>query len=194
MQAHHPNPTLRVLLVEDDEDDYIIARDLFAEFRGGQIQLDWMKNFSTGLDAMTRNQHDICLIDYRLGAHNGIELLKAAVEHNCHSPIILLTGQGEHEVDLEAMKAGAADYLIKGRLDAGMLERSIRYALERKKASDKSAVEQARLAAFGEDIGLALTRRDSLDAILHRCASAMSHYLDAALARIWIYDAEDGSL
>ena len=194
MQAHHPNPTLRVLLVEDDEDDYIIARDLFAEFRGGQIQLDWMKNFSTGLDAMTRNQHDICLIDYRLGAHNGIELLKAAVEHNCHSPIILLTGQGEHEVDLEAMKAGAADYLIKGRLDAGMLERSIRYALERKKASDKSAVEQARLAAFGEDIGLALTRRDSLDAILHRCASAMSHYLDAAMARIWIYDAEDGSL
>lgn len=188
------NSTLRILLVEDDEDDYIITRDLFAEFRTGQHEVDWMKNFPTGLEAMTRNQHDICLVDYRLGAHNGIELLKAAGEQGCQSPIILLTGQGEHEIDLEAMKAGAADYLVKGRLDASILERSIRYAVERKRAAERAAVEQSRLAAFGEEIGLALTRGDSLDSILHRCSSALAHYLDVALARIWIHDPEDGTL
>ena len=80
---------------------------------------------------MLRNQHDVCLVDYRLGAETGIDLLRAALERGCQAPIILLTGQGEHEIDLEAMKAGAADYLVKGRLDAGLLERSIRYAIER---------------------------------------------------------------
>src|SRR5207244_2436622 len=112
------------------------------------------------------------------------ELLRAALERGCKAPIILLTGQGEREIDVEAMKAGASDYLVKGRLDAGALERSIRYAIERKRASGLAASEQARLAAFGEDVGLALTRRDSLDSILHRCATAMVHYLHAAQARI----------
>ena len=71
MQAA-PEP-LKVLIVEDDEDDFILARDLFSEFSGPRAQLDWMKNFSTGLEAMARNQHDICLVDYRLGAQNGVE-------------------------------------------------------------------------------------------------------------------------
>ena len=183
-----------MLLVEDDEDDYILARELFADFRGQRVQVEWMKNFSTGLEAMIHNQHEVCLVDYRLGAQNGIELLRTAQEKGCKSPIILLTGQGEHEVDLEAMKAGAADYLVKGRLDSGLLERSIRYALERKRAADRATSEQARLAAFGEDIGLALTRRDALDTTLHRCSTALVHYLHAALARIWIFEEEKKQL
>jgi len=185
---------IKVLLVEDDEDDYVLASDLFSEFRGQGVQVEWKKSFALGLEAMARNQHDICLVDYRLGAHNGIELLRAAAERGCRAPVILLTGQGEHEIDMEAMKAGAADYLVKGRLDSGLLERSIRYAIERKRAVDMAASEQARLAAFGEDIGLALTRRDSLETILHRCATAIVHYLHAALTRIWIYDSVENKL
>ena len=190
----HPVEPLRVLLIEDDEDDYILARELFSEFKGQRVQLDWMKNYSTGLDAITRNQHDVCLVDYRLGAQNGVELLRTALDRGCKAPIILLTGQGEHHIDLEAMKAGAADYLVKGKLDSGLLERSMRYAVERKRAADRAVSEQARLAAFGEDIGLALTRRDSLDTILHRCATAMVHYLHASLSRIWIYEPDEKNL
>ncbi|MFM1769266.1 MAG: hypothetical protein RJA22_1795 [Verrucomicrobiota bacterium] len=186
-----PGQPLRVLLVEDDEDDFILAKELFSEIRGHRFQLDWKSTFASGLEAMVRNEHDICLSDYRLGPATGIDLLRQAIEQGCRAPIILLTGQGEREIDLEAMKAGAADYLVKSRLDAGLLERSIRYALERKRANDLAASEQARLAAFGEDIGLALTRRDSLDAILQRCAGAMVQYLHAALARIWIFDPEE---
>jgi PAS domain S-box-containing protein len=192
VQIAPPGECLKVLLVEDDEDDFILTRDLFSEFGGQRVQIDWMKTFSAGLEAMSRNQHDICLVDYRLGAQNGIELLRAAMERGCRAPIILLTGQGEHEIDLEAMKAGAADYLVKGRLDSGLLERSIRYAIERKRASEGAASDQARLAAFGEEVGLALTRRDSLETILSRCSAAMVQYLHAALAQIWIYQrAED---
>ena len=185
---------VRVLLVEDDEDDYILARGLFAEMKGHRFQLEWFKSYQLGLEAMARNQHDICLLDYRLGPKNGIELLRAALERGCQAPIILLTGLGEHQVDIEAMKAGAADYLVKSGLQADALERSIRYALERKRAAAVAAFEQANLAAFGADVGLALTRPDSLSVILYRCADSMVRYLNVHLAQIWILDPRDKML
>ena len=104
MQKEYSSEPLKVLLVEDDEDDYFLAREYFAEFKGRRVQLDWMNTFASGLEAITRNQHQVCLVDYRLGAHNGIELLRTAIERGCKAPIILLTGQGEHQIDLEAMK------------------------------------------------------------------------------------------
>src|SRR5260370_20882818 len=179
---------VKVLLVEDDEDDFVLAQDLFSEMPGQRFALDWERSFDAGLKAMTLNQHDVCLVDYRLGARNGVDLLRAAIEGGCQSPIILLTGAGEHEVDVEAMQAGAADYLVKAQLQSNSLERSIRYALQRKRAAAVAAFEQARLAAFGAEIGLALTRRDSLKAILDRCAKAMAQYLNAGLAQILSFD------
>jgi PAS domain S-box-containing protein len=179
------------LLVEDDEDDYILTRGLFGEMKGSRFQVEWFKSYQLGLEAMLRNQHDVCLLDYRLGAKNGIELLSDAVQRGCQAPIILLTGLGEHEVDVQAMKAGAADYLVKAHLQADALERAIRYALERKRAAASAAFEQASLAAFGAEVGLALTRRDSLADILSQCAELMVRYLNVHRAQIWILDPAD---
>jgi two-component system, cell cycle sensor histidine kinase and response regulator CckA len=182
------NVLIKILLVEDDEDDFIIARELLSEIKGQRFALDWAKTFEEGLKQMPRNQHEVVLVDYRLGARNGVELLRLALDAGCQAPIILLTGSGEHEIDLEAMQAGAADYLVKAQLQAYALERSIRYALQRKRAAALAAFEQARLAAFGADVGLALTRRDSLPGILQHCAQAMVQYLNAALAQISVFD------
>ena len=132
--------SIRVLLVEDDEDDFLITRDLLSEIVGKRFLLNWAKTFETGLEAMVRNQHDVALVDYRLGAHNGVELLRAALEGGCQSPIILLTGLTEHQTDMEAMQAGAADYLVKDRLESRTLERSIRYALQRQRARSEERV------------------------------------------------------
>ena len=180
--------TIKVLLVEDDEDDYIITRDLLAEIRGKQFRLEWAKTYDQGLELMARNQHDVCLLDYRLGPHNGVELLRAAIERGCESPVILLTTSDHQEIDVEAMEAGASDYMVKGRLEATWLERSIRYAVQRKRAASLAAFEQARLAAFGAEVGLALTRRGSLAAILGSCAKAMAQFLNAELAQIFTFD------
>lgn len=117
-----------------------------------------------------------------------------AMASGCQSPVILLTGMGEHQVDLAAMKAGAADYLVKSRLDANQLERSIRFAIERKRLAAGAAFDQARLAAFGADVGLALTRSASLEQILGDCAKAMVQYLNGALAQIWVFDTAKNSL
>ncbi|PSB56959.1 histidine kinase [Chroococcidiopsis cubana SAG 39.79] len=122
---------VKVLLVDDDEDDYVLTRDWLAAAQGTTFDLDWVSSYDEAIATIAQCQHDIYLLDYRLGDRNGLELLQAAVAEGCAAPIILLTGKGDREIDIEAMKAGAADYLEKTQLSAPLLERSIRYALER---------------------------------------------------------------
>ncbi|MBI5042544.1 MAG: diguanylate cyclase, partial [Nitrospirae bacterium] len=128
---------IKILLVEDDEDDYVITRDMLSEIGGASYILDWTPTYNTAFEAIKENKHDVYLFDYRLGEHSGLELLREIVKSGSKAPVIMLTGQGDHEVDIEAMRSGAADYLIKGKIDASALEHSIRYAIERKKAEER---------------------------------------------------------
>lgn len=125
------NHPIKVLLVDDDEDCYIITRDLLSEIEGEKYDLEWLSAYDPALEVIGSHNHDVYLLDYRLGERNGLELLKEALENGCKSPIIILTGQNDHGVDIEALKAGAADYLLKDRIDVAALERSIRYSIER---------------------------------------------------------------
>lgn len=127
---------IRVLLVDDDEDEYIITRRIISEIVGRQHLLDWAPTYEQGLSMIEEGRHDIYLIDYRLDLKDGLELLREAIELGCSQPLILLTGHEDREVDLRAMKLGAWDYLIKGKIDAPVLERAIRYTLEHKKVLD----------------------------------------------------------
>src|SRR5262245_7631967 len=140
---------LRVLLIDDDEDSLIITRGLLSQVEGTVFNLEWASSYEAGLEALRKNGHDACLLDYNLGARNGLEVLQQAVADGCRVPIIMLTGQDDHEVDMQAMKAGAADYLIKDALDTTRLERSIRYAVERQQlleALEKRAEDLRRSA------------------------------------------------
>lgn len=150
--------TLRILLVEDDEDDYILTRELIREFRWSTPVLDWESDFARALDAMVAAAYDVYLLDYRLGIHSGLDLLQAAVDRGCKAPIILLTGQGDHEVDLQAMEAGAADYLVKGKLEASALERAIRYAIQQRRMMAELAETRMRLAESRENERLHMAR------------------------------------
>ncbi|BAZ49715.1 multi-sensor hybrid histidine kinase [Nostoc sp. NIES-4103] len=153
---------IRVLLVDDDEDDYVLTSHWFGEFQVANCELSWVDNYAAAKVAMALHNHDIYLVDYRLGIYNGLELLREAIAQGCSAPIILLTGQGDREIDLEAMRAGAADYLEKSQLTAPLLERSIRYAIERKQTEQKIR-EQAALLDVATD---AIFVRDFDDQIL----------------------------
>ncbi|MDX1547704.1 MAG: response regulator [Rhodothermales bacterium] len=131
------NELLHLLLVEDDEDDFFIARRLLERAATIEAELDWVTTYEEGLDGLCTQRYDVALVDYRLGARNGLELLREAVATGCETPVILLTGQGDREVDLQAMVAGASDYLVKWEFDVQLLERSIRYAVERKRADER---------------------------------------------------------
>ena len=122
--------TIKVLLIEDDEDDYILTRELLAEVKGGRYALDWASSYEEGLKVAGLREHQVCLVDYRLGELSGVQLIREAREFGLTTPMILLTGQGCHDVDVEAIEAGATDYLIKDETHASRLERTIRYAVE----------------------------------------------------------------
>jgi signal transduction histidine kinase len=126
----------RVLLIEDDEDDYRLVKDLLAETGRESYTIDWESSYDRGLDALCGDHYDVLLLDYRLGARTGLELLRDAAEKGCAAPVIFLTGQGDYDVDVEAMKGGAVDFLVKAEISARLLERSIRYAIERKRTQD----------------------------------------------------------
>src|SRR5829696_10498107 len=96
---------VKVLLIDDDEEDYILTRYIFDEFKDNQFTLDWVENFDDGLRAFGENRYDIYLVDYRLGERTGLELLHAAIIAGCTAPIILLTGQDDKEIDFQAMQA-----------------------------------------------------------------------------------------
>ena len=136
--AHTDSRTVRVLVVDDDEDDYLITRQLLSGIDGQKFDLDWVSTYHAGLEAIAGDQHDVYLLDYRLGDRDGLELLREALGNGAHGPMILMTGLADHDhdVDVEAMRAGAMDYLVKGRIDSALLERSIRYALKRKQAEE----------------------------------------------------------
>lgn len=121
---------LRVLLVDDDEEDYFIARDLFEDIEHFDAEVEWIDTYEGAIEAFSEERHDVYFLDYHLGARDGLELLQDAISLGVTRPIIMLTGQGGRDVDLEAMKLGAYDYLIKGRITPAQLERSIRYALQ----------------------------------------------------------------
>lgn len=125
----------RVLLIEDDPDDYVILRDSLRDIDKSRYALTWAATFEDGLQEVRRDSHhDVCLLDYRLGAHDGLEILHEAGRTDWPVPVIFLTGQGEYDVDVRAMRAGASDYLVKEDITPDLLERSIRYAVEKARA------------------------------------------------------------
>ena len=150
------NRAVRILLVEDDEDDFVLTRDLLADCRRTSFALDWLPSFDDARAAIDRKEHDLYLIDYRLGQHDGLELLRHARASRVTAPLILLTGQDDGDIDLAAMKEGAADYLVKGQIDAPLLERSIRYALEQNRTlrALRESEERYALSARGANDGL----------------------------------------
>ena len=146
----------RILLIEDDEDDYIITRDLLEDIRDGHYALTWAPTFEAGQGALASGDFEVCLVDYHVGHRTGLELIEAARAHGCLVPLILLTGVAQRDVDMAAMRAGAADFLEKGQLTPVLLERAIRYAINQSRSRcallEKSALLRTTLEYTGAGI------------------------------------------
>ena len=142
------NARIRVLLIEDDEDDYILVRNMLSNATSTKYDLEWVPSYDAALEAIDTGCHDAYLLDYYLGERNGLELLREIGSRCITAPVILLTGQGDYEIDVEAMRLGAADYLIKGQLNSSLLERSIRYAITQKMTEEKLRQSQ-KMEAIG---------------------------------------------
>ena len=123
--------TIRVAIVEDDEDDFIIIKDYIDEITGCNFVVDWHNDYEAAIKAIKNKQYHIYFVDYFLWEKTGLDLLDEIEALKCNDPIVLLTGLGNRSIDIKAMEKGATDYLIKSDLNTEKLERCIRYALER---------------------------------------------------------------
>ena len=123
---------MKLLLVEDDEDDYVLTQGLLEDIIAGEYSLTWASTPQEARKHFARNNHDLCMMDYRLGSEDGLSLLREAPKLGFKGPIIMLTGQDNKQLDQEALNAGAEDYLVKSQLNAQGLARAIRYALTRR--------------------------------------------------------------
>lgn len=125
------NKPIRVLLVEDDEEDYLLIRNFLSRIDGQKYALNWVNNYDDGLTALKQHKHDVSIIDYLVGDKNTLDILQEETVKKSNVPIIMITGQGDREVDLLSMQAGASDFLTKDDITPSLLDRTIRHALER---------------------------------------------------------------
>jgi PAS domain S-box-containing protein len=125
---------LNILLVEDDEDDSVLLTSLLREIPGTRYTLRWEKDFNAALARLAEEKFDAVLVDFRLGERNGLEFIQEGLRRQITAAMILLTGQSEQTLDIDALGAGASDFLRKSHLNPDLLERSIRYSVYRKRS------------------------------------------------------------
>jgi PAS domain S-box-containing protein len=138
--------SIRVLLLDDDEDDFVLIRDLLASAKSATFQVSWVPGYAQALDQLSEKEFDVVLADFRLGEYDGLQFFEAMRAKGYRQPQILLTGFGDLSLDQRALLSGASDYLVKDELTSDLLERSIRYSLRH--AQDLDAIRDLFQATF----------------------------------------------
>lgn len=149
---------IRLLLIEDDAEDAARLRELLGAARLASYALDWASSSQEGIERLRRNEHDVCLLDAFMVAADGWDVLHDLERNGCQVPVVILAGEGGTEVALTAMRAGAMDTLDKGALTPELLERVIRYAIQRCQAelALRASEERFRTIIGGINDGLVL--------------------------------------
>ncbi|WP_125720400.1 response regulator [Pseudoalteromonas rubra] len=123
---------VKLLLVEDDEDDYILALDYLQQIPNYQFEVTWLSELDEVLQALESDQFDLCLLDHQLGGHTGLTILEAAKALPINTSFMMLTGQADEVLDADAQALGAEDFLLKSEISSPRFIRAIRYALSRR--------------------------------------------------------------
>lgn len=153
--------TTKILFIDREHGEYLLIADILAHVHFVKYDLTWCNQLDVALPKILSQEYDVVLLDYYWGDQNARDLLNAARVQACQTPIVVMTDEMETEVDREAIRAGASDYMIKGQIDSQLLERTLRYAIERK----QTELHLARLAHYDPltDIPNRILFRDRLE-------------------------------
>jgi signal transduction histidine kinase len=163
---------VRVCLIDDDEEDFLITSRLLSKIPDRKYEVSWIPSYENARAEIYKSNFDIFLIDYRLGIHSGLELINEANANGVRFPMILLTGQGDFEIDVQAMKAGASDYLVKGTFNHDYLDRAIRYSIGHAKSMSEitklNVMLEKRVEARTQEIEEAINQLEKTNKNLER--------------------------
>lgn len=137
------NRTTSVLVVDTHPEGRLLLADLLSSGTRGDYGLTLAGSYGAALAALAGGHYDICLLDYQLDGYTGLDVLESPVGAGFDSPIVVLTGHDDYEIDIAVMRAGAADFLPKSELTVALLERVIRYSVQQH-ASQKRLTYLAR--------------------------------------------------
>lgn len=130
-----------VLLIEDDEGDALLVEEL-VEDSGIDVRLGRARTLAHGLRQLEAEPPQCVLLDLHLPDAQGLDALKRVLAASADAAVVVLTGLSEEQAGLAAVAAGAQDYLVKGRLEADVFMRAIRYAVQRKQTERAAAALQ----------------------------------------------------
>lgn len=132
--------TVRALIVEDDGDDCLLIHELLGRAERTRFDVEHTSTVAGGLARLGSDEFDICLVDHFLPDGDGLTFLRQAAQRGIATPMILISGQHQPELDVDAIAAGATDYIEKEEFDVQRLERAVRLALTRQRRAEERAI------------------------------------------------------
>lgn len=183
----------RILIIDDDEDDFFITREYIKKIADKKFTIDWCYKYKDAINHIKNDAYHLYFIDYYLGARTGLQLIREAIALQCEEPMVLLTGKGNQFIDNEAMQAGAMDYLVKSELTVEKVERCIRYSLERAASVKALRANERKYRSIFERSkdGVFLANTDLMLLDFNDATSTLLQYSKDQLSNISLYNLLD---
>lgn len=155
---------VRILLVEDSAEDAMVLEACLDRVPSGSYALEHVESLREAEERLGRDRFDVVLLDLMLPDSRGLEGVKRLGEVAPNVPVVVLTGRTDPDLPRSAMRDGAQDYLVKGDLQPSLLDRTLAYAIERKRAAEALRRSEEQFRAFFEQAptGLAVISEDLL--------------------------------
>jgi signal transduction histidine kinase len=146
------NRPLRILLIEDNPGDARLVREMLSETGAAGYELTWVKLIREGREALDARPVDVVLADLSLPDSRADQTFAVLRELAERAPVVIFTGLEDEEAAARAVREGAQDYLVKGKLDAELLARAVRYAIERWRFSEELRSKERELEQLNTDL------------------------------------------
>ena len=173
---------IRVLLIEDVPKYARMMKEMLQEDRRSQFALEWVDSFEGGLQKLEQEDFDVLLLDLAVAAARGNKAVPDLQHAAPHLPIIILSTLDDEDSALRAVHQGAQDYLVQGEMDSHLLVRSIRYAIERKRAELALLQAEEKYRSIFEN---------TIEGIFQTTPEGKYLSANPALARIYGYETAD---